>query len=64
MVTTITLIMWVFLSNGSQTYSTEDADTLADCLVGEQRYLLSKHALDPAGSTFAAACVVHQQIVS
>jgi hypothetical protein len=63
MVTTITLIMWVFLSDGSQTYTTEDAPTLIYCLQSQRKYLLNEneeHIAEP-GATYAAGCVVHQQ---
>jgi hypothetical protein len=65
MITVVTLIMWVFLSNGSQTYTTRQTEGLTECLVGAQKYLQQDPHLiegfEGPGATLAAGCEVHEQ---
>lgn len=64
MVTTAILIMWVFMSDGTQTYATEDATSLEACMNSAYKFLHSSHQMEGPDATFAAGCIVHQQRVS
>lgn len=59
-----TLIMWVFLADGTQTYSTEPMDSLEDCMNAQYKFLHGEHQMEGPDATFAAGCIVHQQRVS
>lgn len=64
MLSTATLIMWAFLADGSSTRTTEEMDSLQDCMKAQYHYLTNPSPLEGPDVTLAAGCIVHNQRLS